>query len=363
MFSELWRYCFASAFKISLVWFIVIVAVGEFGCFWWAFFTWHVPANSSDALNLLLVSDSQIPGYKEERQGIRGYITRFDSDWYLKKAFFLALLSFSPDAVIHLGDILDEGAIATNDQFEEYKVRHDKIFITPDGISQIHVAGDNDIGGEWIDSMTENNVLRFSRGFGSINDVIKLKSFQIVKFNTVALLRRRPFKDERKVYNKTLAFIEHLPSKIDKNKISILIGHVPLAYISEKQEVPLTNLINAIQPSYAFSGHLHNPVIFEHDFGTVKFTEYVVPTCSYRMGTDKIGAAIAVLGTDGSIDYSVLRLPRRYPFLYAYLVSLCICIVLGLPWLMSLIMFIVGLLRDRLKGRKCCPVIAKLKEF
>ena len=29
--------------------------------------------------------------------------------------------------------------------------------------------------------MTEGKVLRFSRGFGSINDVIKLKSFQIVK--------------------------------------------------------------------------------------------------------------------------------------------------------------------------------------
>lgn len=62
-----------------------------------------------------------------------------------------------------------------------FQARHKKIFITPDGISQIHVAGDNDIGGEGIDSMTEGNVLRFSQGFGSVNDVIKLKSFQIVK--------------------------------------------------------------------------------------------------------------------------------------------------------------------------------------
>ena len=35
---------------------------------------------------------------------------------------------------------------------------------------------------------------------------------------------------------------------------------------------------------------------FEHKFGSEKFTEYVVPTCSYRMGTDKMGAAVAVLG-------------------------------------------------------------------
>lgn len=42
-------------------------------------------------------------GYKEEPEGIQGCITRVDTDWYLFKAFYLALASFSPDAVIHLG--------------------------------------------------------------------------------------------------------------------------------------------------------------------------------------------------------------------------------------------------------------------
>lgn len=33
-----------------------------------------------------------------------------------------------------------------------------------------------------------------------------------------------------------------------------------------------------------------------HRRGSVTVTEYVVPTCSYRMGTNRMGAAIAVLG-------------------------------------------------------------------
>ena len=30
--------------------------------------------------------------------------------------------------------------------------------------------------------------------------------------------------------------------------------------------------------------------------GSVTVTEYVLPTCSYRMGTNRMGAAIVVLG-------------------------------------------------------------------
>ena len=54
-------------------------------------------------------------------------------------------------------------------------------------MSRIHVAGDNDIGGEWMDSIAQNLVSRFSQSFGAINEVIKLKSFQIVK------VRKHPF--------------------------------------------------------------------------------------------------------------------------------------------------------------------------
>ena len=60
-------------------------------------------------------------------------------------------------------------------------MRHDDIFRTPDGISRIHIAGDNDVGGEWNEVITEEKVSRFSDNFGAMNDVIKLKSFQIVK--------------------------------------------------------------------------------------------------------------------------------------------------------------------------------------
>ena len=63
-----------------------------------------------------------------------------------------------------------------------FQTRHDTIFNTPAGICRIHIAGDNDIGGEGNDIITKEKASRFSENFGPLNDVIKLKSaFQIVK--------------------------------------------------------------------------------------------------------------------------------------------------------------------------------------
>lgn len=63
MFRKGWRYlriCYAINLRLSVVLLFVVMAVGEVGCFFWVYFTWRIPAPSSDSLNLLLVSDSQI---------------------------------------------------------------------------------------------------------------------------------------------------------------------------------------------------------------------------------------------------------------------------------------------------------------
>lgn len=349
-----WRKYNVHIFKFFLVVLVIVLFTGEIGCFWLCFATWRIPQAYSDSLNLLFVSDSQIQGYKGERPGILGYMTRFDADWYLKKAFFMALTCFSPDAVVHLGlcreelltsslgigDVLDEGFVATAEEFQEYKARHDRIFDTPAGICRIHIAGDNDIGGESSDIITKGKVARFSENFGSLDDVIKLKNtFQMVKINSVSLLRRRPLGSEWDIYNNTIAFIEDLPSRLDPNRISILIGHVPLNNTSRSQIVPIIKLIEAVQPYHAFSGHIHERATIDHKIGKVTFTEHVVPTCSYRMGTGKMGLAVAVIGVDGSIVFSELPLPTRYPYLKAYLGITCVFVVFTLQWLILTIVF------------------------
>ena len=61
--------------------------------------------------------------------------------------------------------------------------------------------------------------------------------FYLLQVNTLSLRRSMPFKDEEKAYNKTLEFIDELPSKLDGTKPSILISHTTLKRISNKATI------------------------------------------------------------------------------------------------------------------------------
>ena len=61
--------------------------------------------------------------------------------------------------------------------------------------------------------------------------------FYLLQVNTLSLRRSKPFKDEEKAYNKTLEFIDELPSKLDGTKPSILISHTTLKRISNKATI------------------------------------------------------------------------------------------------------------------------------
>ena len=59
------------------------------------------------------------------------------------------------------------------------------------------------------------------------------------QINSLSFLRRRPLRDEHSNYNNTISFIEELPLKLEKDKISILIGHIPLGITNKMQVAPM----------------------------------------------------------------------------------------------------------------------------
>lgn len=60
MGTRLWRRCCVHKFKFLLVVLVIALFIGEIGCFCLCFVIWRMPQASSDSLNLLFVSDSQI---------------------------------------------------------------------------------------------------------------------------------------------------------------------------------------------------------------------------------------------------------------------------------------------------------------
>lgn len=58
--------------------------------------------------------------------------------------------------------------------------------------------------------------------------------------------------------------------------------------------------------------------IYKYDLGIDNMYEIVVPTCSYRMGTSKIGYGFAVV-EQGELRYTVLWSPTRFQTVFVYL--------------------------------------------
>ena len=83
-------------------------------------------AESSDILKILFVADAQIQGYINE--GSTGPIKRWDSDRYLSKTFSWAMHAYSPQVVVFLGDLIDEGNEADKDDYLDYVTRFKNIY-------------------------------------------------------------------------------------------------------------------------------------------------------------------------------------------------------------------------------------------
>jgi len=82
-----------------------------------------------------------------------------------------------PVAVGFLGDLMDEGSIASPEEYERYVARFRWIF--PEKVKHIYLPGDNDIGGEG-DPITRLKINNFEKYFKQ-PDVIKVQGITFYK--------------------------------------------------------------------------------------------------------------------------------------------------------------------------------------
>jgi len=76
---------------------------------------------------MLLIADPQILGNSYDRSS-HSPLARFDSDRYLAKTFERALAFTQPHIIVFLGDLLDEGNIATAQEYKQYVQRFRRIY-------------------------------------------------------------------------------------------------------------------------------------------------------------------------------------------------------------------------------------------
>ncbi|XP_036360798.1 uncharacterized protein LOC115213812 isoform X2 [Octopus sinensis] len=262
---------------------------------------------------LLLVSDPQIQGYQREPAFPVGYFSRWDADRYISRSFSMAFLHSSPDIILFLGDLMDEGSIATNEEYELYYQRLQNIFQDAAETKKIYVPGDNDIGGEGFDRRTSEKISRFERYFEYLTGAVK---FRFASFFKLDVRFFEPFLPKHKKILQEVGEEIYMPFRIILNHESI----------SPKLKSHVYPLLKPIRPHMVISGHWHKANLFlcedclsqENDDGDYwpvtrrdltseenyieinsdeksTLVEIMVPTCSYRMGEPKMGYGVLVI--------------------------------------------------------------------
>lgn len=149
--------------------------------------TRHLTCSSSNCVKLLLVADPQILGEQDSSK-----IAQWDSDRYLSKTFKRALTYTEPDIIIFLGDVMDEGHISSDKQFQGNLERFQSIFsISDQNVLAMFLPGDNDIGGEG-DPILPQIVHRFEKAFQDAVEPVTYQNLEFYKINQMTLMFQEP---------------------------------------------------------------------------------------------------------------------------------------------------------------------------
>lgn len=151
---------------------------------------WRVPIKRKQEKwsRLLLVADPQLQGFRNEPPGLVGMLTRWDVNRYVGNHVKAGFEHVQPDYVVFLGDLLDEGSIASPGELSEYAYRFHQVFPWSRMPWQTFIPGDNDIGGEGGESITAEKVALFSKYFAPTNGVhVLADGLRLVRVRPVGL--------------------------------------------------------------------------------------------------------------------------------------------------------------------------------
>ncbi|CAF4486561.1 unnamed protein product [Rotaria sp. Silwood2] len=327
---------------------ILTIFINEILFYEWSRFYWpdiESLAKKPTVEKLLLVADPQLIGEKDE--GLFGLITRKDADRYLAKTFSQVNQYIKPDWIIFLGDIFDEGLSATDDEFKRYFDRFDSIFQYENREQKfIVIPGDNDVGGEYYGDKQPILRQRFRNYFGRTIALYRQNDIEYLKLDIDML--------ETYMDDKRDAIMEQTQNRPLSSIFRIVLNHWPLLTRPARFIKPF---INELEPNLILKGDSHHFYVFAYDrinmTNRIIAQEYLpqsilsidldqkrfiyeisVPTCSYRMGVNRIGYIVLLLDSATKTAHlAILSTPRRYISLYLY-AAYGICFLISLIFIL-----------------------------
>uniref|UniRef100_A0A182K4Q4 Calcineurin-like phosphoesterase domain-containing protein n=1 Tax=Anopheles christyi TaxID=43041 RepID=A0A182K4Q4_9DIPT len=284
-------------------------------------FQWaELKCETDSCMKILLVADPQILGNTFDKK-LYWPLANFDSDRHLKRTYKSVVQHTSPDVICFLGDLMDEGSVANDDQFAAYFTRFVNIFPQPTANTiMFYIPGDNDIGGEGLETIKSDRVLRFKQYFNEQDEITVEPMLRFLNINRISMtlpMSSTPSTVEEQPYTPNVIFSAHEHKsryvKTHRNQLAQGIAFEPLNTERANRHEILEFNLNYLKD-------------------TRELLEFIVPTCSYRMGEMKIGYGYAMFDGD-KLRYTVLWTSQRFYQLAVYSMMLIpLKLVCGQIW-------------------------------
>jgi hypothetical protein len=342
--------------------------------------TW--PSSSTDSIRALVISDAHILGERK-----RSALDVSFTDWSLRSSYAIITAQFTPDIVLNIGDVLDEGTRANLSQYASYMQRARNIFLrgspnlsptstttstttsatsttsttststsltssasfSTKTLTHYAVMGNHDVG--WR-HLVDHRLASFEHDHNSPNGFFKVKNLMFARINSMALhpdAIRTPggLKHRREIesmlYSRTHVdvLLTHMPLyrpndlRCGKERALDAINGGVTYYPSNKMLVPDDDVVNEPftkqileqwTPTNVLSGHLHSVCRFDHESGTRELT---IPTFSWRMRPDPKYFLIS-FETNGRMQATECPLPNEHWFMASIGVWIVFILVLTL---------------------------------
>uniref|UniRef100_A0A914CDV6 Calcineurin-like phosphoesterase domain-containing protein n=2 Tax=Acrobeloides nanus TaxID=290746 RepID=A0A914CDV6_9BILA len=252
----------------------------------WSTWLWDIPEAREHSVKILIVADPQLIGYQNEPYFV-GWISRWDSDRYMRRSFSKVLSHFEPNLIVFLGDLLDENIQMTQDELDLTYKRFLSAFPIPDNAQTIYIPGDNDVGGE-NEPVYTHLIERFANYFPNMLK-LKDKRFEFIEIAELIMGSYQP----------------ELVKNASDGGIKLLLAHMP---ILRSNSLTNNKLFANYSPDLILSGHDHTAEIYIRSRNISNFDRYVPekklrlpispdhpivelqsPTVSYRMGVPAMG--------------------------------------------------------------------------
>lgn len=306
----------------------------------------------------MVLSDTHLLGNK------RGHpLDKLRREWQMHMSFKTSLTLLQPNLIIILGDVFDEGLIASPQEFRQYTNRFHEVFpihnhkvtvksgnkVQSSPVKVIVAVGNHDIG--FHDRMVALEPLlrrRFETAFNTtLVQEVQFGNEQFVIVNSMALEGDGEYCN---VCSEASSRIEEISTKLKAkgSKRPVLLMHFPLYRINDencyeadsaegaerstqfrpkldcvsKESTDL--LLKSLNPKLVLTGHTHNGCFKIHEPGHIP--EYTVASFSWR---NRRNPSFLVIKFCSGDTFSVGKcfLPNEHSVAFIYFVCLIITLI------------------------------------